>query len=62
MEQRELDRIADNERDAMQAQWLAAEAARIKRENREKALNRALGCACLIAAGVLVAIIVGVLR
>ena len=52
-ELRELDRIADNEEDDMRAQWLEAEAARIKRENRERAVNRALGVACLVAAGVL---------
>jgi hypothetical protein len=61
-EQRYEDMITDQEVDAMRAQWLQTEARRIKREDRERVVNRALGCACVVAAFVLVAIVIGVLR
>jgi hypothetical protein len=65
MEQREEDRITDNEVDYMEivrARWLADAAGRIARERREKRINTALGVLCFVAVGVLIAIAIGVLR
>jgi hypothetical protein len=61
-EQRYEDMITDQVVDTMRAQWLQTEARRIKREDRERVVNRALGFACVVAAFVLVAIVIGVLR
>lgn len=61
-EQQYEEMITDNEFDAMQAQWIADEAARIKRQRRDAAINRALTFAIALVVIGLVLIVLGVLR
>jgi hypothetical protein len=63
MEQRELDRIADNNEDDMRAQWLEAEAKRIRDEHRRHVFDVVAGFVLGVVLIVLICVVLsGVMR